>query len=79
MSKRILSLVLFFGIFALFMGCKNDEQSTDTKSFARTFNPGDEIILDGITGTSIKLIRTQKGFKLAGSDKTVMFDIFGTY
>ncbi|ANE35769.1 putative periplasmic thioredoxin [Campylobacter iguaniorum] len=73
--KKII-LALSFCMLVL-VGCGSSEEEATT-SF-KPYNTGDEIELTSVVGTKATLIREQNGFKLKGSDKIVMFDIFGTY
>ncbi|ALV24343.1 putative periplasmic thioredoxin [Campylobacter iguaniorum] len=73
--KKII-LALSFCMLVL-VGCGSSEKEATT-SF-KPYNTGDEIELTSVVGTKATLIREQNGFKLKGSDKIVMFDIFGTY
>lgn len=76
---KILKSLIFLGIFTFFLACENSEQSTLYSSPQRVFKENEIIELKSISQASIKLIRTPRGFKLANSDKIIMFDIFGTY
>lgn len=76
---KILKSLIFLGIFTFFLACENSEQSTLHSSPQRVFKENEIIELKSISQASIKLIRTPRGFKLANSDKIIMFDIFGTY
>ena len=76
---KILKSLIFLGIFTFFLACENSEQSTLHSSPPRVFKENEIIELKSISQANIKLIRTPRGFKLANSDKIIMFDIFGTY
>lgn len=76
---KILKSLIFLGIFTFFLACENSEQSTLHSSPQRVFKENEIIELKSISQANIKLIRTPRGFKLANSDKIIMFDIFGTY
>lgn len=76
---KILNLAIILGIFTIFFGCENNEKSENLTKAKRIYKDNEILELKSIAGASIKLIRTPKGFKLANSDKIVMFDIFGTY
>lgn len=43
------------------------------------FKTGERFTLKSVVGGEVTIERTEKGFKLADSDKILMFDIFGTY
>ncbi len=43
------------------------------------FKTGERLTLKSVVGGEVTIERTEKGFKLADSDKILMFDIFGTY
>ena len=76
---KILKSLIFLGIFTFFLACENSEQSTLHSSPPRVFKENEIIELKSISQANIKLIRKPRGFKLANSDKIIMFDIFGTY
>lgn len=70
-------LVVFL---AAFLGACGDEQKSVVESAKFTpFKTGEKITLKSVVGNEITLVRTEKGFKLDGSDKILMLDIFGTY
>ena len=71
--------ILVFLAFILFFNACNDE-TADIKSDPsfKPYKNGEEIILSSVAGAKIKLIRSEKGFKLE-NNKIIMFDIFGTY
>ncbi|MDA3052606.1 TlpA family protein disulfide reductase [Campylobacter sp. JMF_01 NE2] len=78
--RKILTLI-FAGL--LLCGC-NDEsaQNAQNSEVAAKFTPfsvGEKFSLKSVVGGEVVIERTNKGFKLAGSDKILMFDIFGTY
>lgn len=80
MKKFLMSLACL-GI--LFSGCENSETNenisvVEEQNF-RPFELGEKINLKSVTGGEITLERTQKGFKIAGSDKILLIDIFATY
>jgi thioredoxin domain protein len=43
------------------------------------YKVGERFTLKSVTGGEVTIERTEKGFKLADSDKILMFDIFGTF
>lgn len=53
--------------------------STDKSDIFIPYNIGDKIKLKSVTGSKITLLRTENGFKIDGSDKIILIDIFGTY
>lgn len=71
--KKILALMACFALF--FSACSKEEQIAEQKPYAK----GDEIVLKSVNDVSITLVRDEKGFRLKGSDKIIMFDIFGTF
>ena len=74
---------LFGALLALFLvSCGSDtEQKTQNQTQQTTsgYQIGDEITLKSVTGNEVTIVRTDKGFKLKGSDKILMIDIFATY
>ncbi|QKF65011.1 hypothetical protein [Campylobacter corcagiensis] len=77
--KKVI-LAAFLTLFLV--GCGNEEkQSADSVAGANKeyFKIGDEITLKSVTGSDATIIRTDKGFKLKGSDKILMIDIFATF
>ena len=77
MKKLLLVLLCAFAL--VFLGCsKNESESYSLGEYA-PFKDGEEISLKSVSGASISLVRTDKGFVLKGSDKIVMLDIFGTF
>lgn len=76
--KKLL-LVLLCAFVLVFLGCsKNESESYSLGEYA-PFKDGEEISLKSVSGASVSLVRTDKGFVLKGSDKIVMLDIFGTF
>lgn len=76
--KKLL-LVLLYAFALVFLGCsKNESESYSLGEYA-PFKDGEEISLKSVSGASVSLVRTDKGFVLKGSDKIVMLDIFGTF
>ncbi len=71
--KKFLVFLTFFALF--FIGCEDKGQITEQKPYTK----GDEIVLKSVNDVSITLVREENGFKLKGSDKIIMFDIFGTF
>ncbi|WP_321244738.1 TlpA family protein disulfide reductase, partial [Campylobacter sp.] len=72
-------LVLLCAFALVFLGCnKNESESYSLGEYA-PFKDGEEISLKSVSGASVSLVRTDKGFVLKGSDKIVMLDIFGTF
>ena len=71
--KKFLVFLTFFALF--FIGCEDEGQITEQKPYTK----GDEIVLKSVNDVSITLVREENGFKLNGSDKIIMFDIFGTF
>lgn len=71
--KKFLVFLTFFALF--FIGCEDEGQITEQKPYTK----GDEIVLKSVNDVSITLVREENGFKLKGSDKIIMFDIFGTF
>lgn len=77
MKKLLLVLLCAFAL--VFLGCnKNESESYSLGEYA-PFKDGEEISLKSVSGASVILVRTAKGFVLKGSDKIVMLDIFGTF
>ena len=77
MKKLFLVLLCAFAL--VFLGCsKNESESYSLGEYA-PFKNGEEISLKSVSGASVSLVRTDKGFVLKGSDKIVMLDIFGTF
>ncbi|MCI6298550.1 MAG: TlpA family protein disulfide reductase [Campylobacter sp.] len=77
MKKLLLVLLCAFAL--VFLGCsKNESESYSLGEYA-PFKDGEEISLKSVSGASLSLVRTDKGFVLKGSDKIVMLDIFGTF
>ena len=77
MKKLLLVLLCAFAL--VFLGCsKNESESYSLGEYA-PFKDGEEISLKSVSGASVSLVRTAKGFVLKGSDKIVMLDIFGTF
>lgn len=81
MSKILYSVL----VAAMIYGCSdsgNTQSTTDTQtkqSINGPFRVGDKIQLKSVTNADLTLIRTENGFKLDGSDKVIIFDVFGTY
>ena len=74
--KFILAVFLSFFVF----GCGEDEPKSVVESAKfEPFKTGEKINLKSVVGNEITLVRTEKGFKLDGSNKILMLDIFGTY
>ena len=77
MKKLLLILLCAFAL--VFLGCdKNESESYSLGEYA-PFKDGEEISLKSVSGASVSLVRTDKGFVLQGSDKIIMLDIFGTF
>ena len=77
MKKLLLILLCAFAL--VFLGCdKNESESYSLGEYA-PFKDGEEISLKSVSGASVSLVRTDKGFVLKGSDKIIMLDIFGTF
>lgn len=77
MKKLLLVLLCAFAL--VFLGCnKNESESYSLGEYA-PFKDGEEISLKSVSGASVSLVRTAKGFVLKNSDKIVMLDIFGTF
>ena len=77
MKKLLLILLCAFAL--VFLGCdKNESESYSLGEYA-PFKDGEEISLKSVSGASVSLVRTDKGFVLKNSDKIVMLDIFGTF
>ena len=77
MKKLLLVLLCAFAL--VFLGCsKNESESYSLGEYA-PFKDGEEISLKSVSGASVSLVRTAKGFVLKGSDKIIMLDIFGTF
>lgn len=70
--------VLFFAFFALFFSACGGEDS-GVLALNEPFKTGEKIILKSVSNTSITLLRKDNGFVIDGSDKIIMFDIFGTF
>lgn len=78
--KKILAFLTFAFLALNFTGCGDDEQPvTQTQNF-KEFAPGEEISLKSVVGKELTLVRKGGGFAIKGAeDKTIMFDIFGTF
>ena len=78
--KKILAFLAFAFLALNFTGCGDDEQPvTQTQNF-KEFAPGEEISLKSVVGKELTLVRKGGGFAIKGAeDKTIMFDIFGTF
>ena len=75
--KKILGILIPAMIFL--GGC---DERNDTISSEQNFAPykvDEQISLKSVSGDEITIKRTNEGFKLANSDKLLMFDIFATY
>ena len=75
--KKILGILISAMIFL--GGC---DERNDTISSEQNFAPykvDEQISLKSVSGDEITIKRTNEGFKLANSDKLLMFDIFATY
>lgn len=70
--------VLFFAFFVLFFSACGSEDS-GVLSLNEPFKTGEKITLKSVSNTSITLLRKDNGFVIDGSDKIIMFDIFGTF
>lgn len=70
--------VLFFAFFALFFSACGGEDP-GVLSLNEPFKTGEKITLKSVSNTSITLLRKDNGFVIDGSDKIIMFDIFGTF
>ena len=76
--KKLL-LVLLCAFVLVFLGCSKNESESYILGEYAPFKDGEEISLKSVSGASVSLVRTDKGFVLKGSDKIVMLDIFGTF
>lgn len=76
--KKILSLLLC-AVALVFLGCNKDESENYSIGEHAPFKEGEELSLKSVSGASVTLVRTSNGFVLNGSDKIIMFDIFGTF
>lgn len=76
--KKILSLLLC-AVALVFLGCNKDKGDSYTIGEHAPFKEGEELSLKSVSGASVTLVRTSNGFVLKGSDKIIMFDIFGTF
>ena len=73
--KKFLTMLV---IFCAFVGCFKEEVVNDF--VFEEFKLGERIGLKSVSGQSIGLIRTQKGFVIEGDeDRVLMFDFFGTF
>ena len=77
MKKLLLVLLCAFAL--VFLGCSKNESENYSLGEYAPFKDGEEISLKSVSGASVSLVRTDKGFVLKGSDKIVMLDIFGTF
>lgn len=77
MKKLLLILLCAFAL--VFLGCDQNESESYSLGEYAPFKDGEEISLKSVSGASVSLVRTAKGFVLKGSDKIVMLDIFGTF
>ena len=77
MKKLLLVLLCAFAL--VFLGCDQNESESYSLGEYAPFKDGEEISLKSVSGASVSLVRTDKGFVLKGSDKIVMLDIFGTF
>lgn len=73
--KKIVFMLSF--CVMILTGCSQSDVSSEP-SF-KPYKVGDEIELTSVVGAKATLVRSEHGFKLKGSDKIVMIDIFGTY
>ena len=76
MSRKIL---IFLTILCIFLGCGNSNNETLGEPTNSAFRAGEKVELKSVSGAKIALVRQKNGWKIAGSDKTLIFDIFGTY
>ena len=77
MKKLLLVLLCAFAL--VFLGCSKNESESYSIGVYTPLQDGEEISLKSVSGASVSLVRTDKGFVLKGSDKIVMLDIFGTF
>ena len=77
MKKLLLVLLCAFAL--VFLGCSKNESESYSLGEYTPFKDGEEISLKSVSGASVSLVRTDKGFVLKGSDKIIMLDIFGTF
>lgn len=73
-------ILIFLTILCIFFGCgnsNNDETLGEPTNSA--FRTGEKVELKSVSGAKITLVRQKNGWKIAGNDKTLIFDIFGTY
>ncbi|QCD45479.1 TlpA family protein disulfide reductase [Campylobacter mucosalis] len=77
MRKILLLLATLFFIF----GCGSDDSSKPDKiAKFKPFGENEEIVLKGVSGKELVLVRKNGGFVLKGAeDKILMLDIFGTF
>ncbi|WP_169776969.1 thioredoxin domain-containing protein [Campylobacter mucosalis] len=77
MRKILLLLATLFFIF----GCGSDDSSKPYKiAKFKPFGENEEIVLKGVSGKELVLVRKNGGFVLKGAeDKILMLDIFGTF
>ena len=80
--KKIIftALILTLGIF----GCGGENSKNKEANFANTegikpYYMGEKFKLKSVFGNEIEIERLQNGFKIVGSDKILMFDVFGTF
>lgn len=77
-------LKIFFAVFfAVFFGaCSSDDGDKKSEQISnfKEFKDGEEIVLKGVLGKDMTLIRKNGGFVVKGEeDKFLMLDIFGTF
>lgn len=73
--------LMILAILGLFVGCENSTSKSENLGEATNsaFRVGEKVKLKSVNNAVIELVRTKNGWKIDGSDKTLIFDIFGTY
>ncbi|MCD8213704.1 MAG: TlpA family protein disulfide reductase [Campylobacter sp.] len=61
------------------IGCGGENEKNQTGKF-KEFSQNEEVVLKGVNGKTITLVRKNDGFVIKGEEsKTLMIDIFGTF
>lgn len=75
-----MKFISFLLVLFLLVGCNKDNSGDFVDTTKSTYySVGDKIKLKSVIGNEVTLVRVENGFKIEGSDKILMFDIFGTY
>lgn len=75
--KQILAICL---MSTLFLGCTENEKKSEQAPSFKEFKDGEEVVLKGVSGNELTLVRKNDGFIIKGEEqKFLMLDIFGTF